>query len=378
MEPEIVEINKVNEIAPIEKKEIKEVQQTIVPKTITIIENLRASEEEFMNVLKVLSPGTNFRSGLDGILRAKKGALLVVENDFVLPLIDGGFKINCRLTPQKLVELSKMDGAIVLSHDLKRINYANVLLTPDSKIRTAETGTKHKAAERTAKQTGSIVVAVSERKNEVNIFYKNIKYHLKETDELLRKVNEHIQILEKQRELFENHVGKLNKLEIKNNSSLFHAVNVIQKGMMIQKIANDIKRNIMELGTEGVLLKTRFKEILSDVERETHLVAKDYTSLNLKRSKALLDVMTYDDILDKENILSVLGHSEYRKMPLKGWRILSKTFLHEDEVAQILKEIKEFEKIQSNKDEVARLLGNERARLFYEEIERLKLFLGSQ
>jgi len=363
----------------IEKIEKKEVQQTIVPpKAAPVIENLKASEEEFIGILKVLSPGTNLRSGLDGILRAKKGALIVVENEFLTPLLDGGFKINCRLTPQKLVELSKMDGAIALSSDLKRISFANVLLTPDSKIRTAETGTKHKAAERTAKQTGTIVVAVSERKNEVNIFYKNIKYHLKETDELLRKVNEHVQILEKQRELFENYVGKLNKLEIKNNSSLFHAVNVIQKGMMIQKIAHDIKRNIIELGTEGILLKTRFKEILSDVERETHLVAKDYTSLNLKRSKALLDAMTYDDILDKENILSVLGHSEYKKIPLKGWRILSKTFLQEEEIALILKEINEFEKIPASKELLASMLGNERANMLHEEIERLKLVLSSQ
>ncbi len=373
MEPE----NTDAAVSETEAKEIKEIQQTIVPKPEETVD-LKATEEEFMNVLKVISPGTNFRSGLDGILRAKKGALIVVENDFLLPLLDGGFKINCRLTPQKLVELGKMDGAIVLSNNLKRINYANVLLTPDSKIRTSETGTKHKAAERTAKQTGTIVIAVSERKNEVNIFYKNIKYHLKETDELLRKVNEHVQILEKQRELFENHVNKLNKLEIKNNSSLFHAVNVIQKGMMIQKIANDIRRNITELGTEGVLLKTRFKEILYDVEKETHLVAKDYTALNLRRTKALLDAMTYDDILDRDNILSVLGHSEYRKIPLKGWRILSKTFLHEDEIAQVLKEITEFEKLHSNKENLTKLLGNERATMLLDELERLKIFLSSQ
>ena len=241
------------------EEEKKEIQGTIVPIQPP---SGKVSEEEFFSVLKLISPGTSFRAALDGTLKTGKGALIVIENDQILPLIDGGFRVNCRFTPQRLIELTKMDGAILLSKDLKRISHANVLLTPDSKIKTAETGTRHKAGERTAKQTGTLVIAISERKNEINIFYKNLKYNVKNTNEVLRKANDHIQILEKQRDLFDKHVEKLTKLEIRNHPSLGQALNVIQKGRIIQKIAADMKKYVIEAGAEGTLLKTRLKEII--------------------------------------------------------------------------------------------------------------------
>lgn len=354
------------------KKEVKEVQQTIIP--IDNTKEVKVSEEELFSVLKMISPGTNLRAGLDGILKAGKGALIAVENQFLEPLIDGGFKINCRFTAQKLVELSKMDGAIVLSQDIKKINYANVLLTPDSATKTSETGTRHKAAERTAKQTGGLVIAISERKNEINIFYKNIKHYLKDTNELLRKVNEHIQLLEKQKELFENYIDRLNKMELRSTLSLNQAIQVVQKGIIIQKISKDIRKHMIELGNEGTLLKTRFKEILSGVEKETNLVVKDYTKLNLKKSKLLLDGLTYDEILDRENIYKILGYTGQKKADvIKGWRLLSKTSLHEDEIAKLVVEAGNFGKIIEGEIEFARVLGQEKAETFKGELEKIKI-----
>ena len=192
--------------------QIKEVQQTIIP-----MNNKKVSEEEFFNVLKTISPGTSLRTALDGILKSKRGAIIVVENENVLPLMDGGFRVNCKFTSQRLVELSKMDGAIILSKDIKKINYANVLLTPDNKIKSSETGARHKAAERTSKQASSLVIAISERKGEISLFYKNIKHPVKETNEILRKVSEYTQLLEKQKELFDSYIEKLNKTEVNNN-----------------------------------------------------------------------------------------------------------------------------------------------------------------
>lgn len=354
------------------KEEAKEIQQTIVPKKEKV--EHKATEEELSNALKIISPGTNFRAGIDGILKAKKGAIIVVENDEVLPILDGGFKINCKFTPQKLIELSKMDGAMILSGNLKKINFANALLTPSSKIKTSETGTKHKAAERTAKQTGALVIAISERKNEVHLFYKNLKYHLKETGELLRKVNEHIQILEKQKDLFDSYVANLNKMELNNHPSLNHAISTIQKGEIIRKIAEELKRDLVELGSEGVLLKTRFKEILGGVEKETSLILKDYTLFNLKRSKNLLTGMSYDDLIDKENIRDILGHSSHGKIDFKGWRLLSKTSLQDDEVAKILEESNNFENIINKNIKLSKVMGEEREKLMHEELQKMKFF----
>ena len=206
---------KEEENRPQEQKKIqrKETQATIVPQQIQ--NNSKATEEEFFSVLKSVSPGTNLRIALDSALKIGHGALIVVENENVQDILDGGFRVNCRFTPQKLVELTKMDGAIKISKDLKRINQANVLLTPDHKIKSLETGTRHKAAERTAKQTGTLVIAISERKNEISLFYKNVKYPLKSTDVILRKANEHLQMLEKQRDLFYKNVERLNALELR-------------------------------------------------------------------------------------------------------------------------------------------------------------------
>jgi len=216
----------------------KEIQGTIIP---IQQQNMKVSEDEFFGILKMVAPGTSLRSGLDGALKAGKGALIVIENESLLPLLDGGFRVNCRFTSQRLVELTKMDGAIILSKDIKRINHANVLLTPDSKIKTLETGTRHKAAERTAKQTGCLVIAISERKHEIALFYRNVKYPIKHTEEVLRKANEHIHLLEKQRELFDINIDRLNKLELRNYPSLHKAIVAIQKGRMMQKIAEEMK-----------------------------------------------------------------------------------------------------------------------------------------
>lgn len=354
------------------KKEVKEVQDTIIP----LVQNKeKVSEDEFFNILKTVAPGTNLRTAIDGALKAGKGALIVVENDQLLPLIDGGFRVNCRFTPQRLVELTKMDGAIILSKDMKRINYANVLLTPSSMIKTSETGSRHKAAERTAKETGCVVVAISERKHEINIFYKNLKYNLKNTDEILRKANEQIQLLEKHKEMFDKQVDKLNRLELRNYHSLNNAVQLIQKGRLIQKIAKDLKKHIIELGNEGQILKTRLKELIIGVERETDLVIKDYTKLDLKKSRLLLESLNYDEILESENILRVLAYESPTHSPqVKGWRILSKTSLPEQDIATLIKSMGSLGKvIHSGVKAYSPFVGEEKAGQFKEEVERIKL-----
>src|SRR3989338_11188683 len=204
-------------------EEKKEVQEKIIPSNKEG-NNSKVSEEEFFNVLKMIAPGTNLRAALEGALKGGRGAMIVIDNESLFPLIDGGFRVNCRFTPQKVAELAKMDGAIVLSRDAKRIDYANVLLTPDSKIKTSETGTRHKAAERTAKQVSGLVIAISEKKHDITLYYKNIRYPIKPTEDIRRKVNENIQLLEKQRELFDSYIDKLNKLELRNYHNIEQAI----------------------------------------------------------------------------------------------------------------------------------------------------------
>jgi diadenylate cyclase len=343
-----------------------EVQKNIVEKN-----NDKATEEEFFAILRSVAPGTNFRSALDGSLKAGKGALIVVENEKTQTLFDGGFRINTKFTPQRLIELTKMDGAIILSKDMKRINLANVLLTPNSKISSNETGTRHKAAERTSKQAGTLAIAISERRHEITLFYKNLRYVLVQAEELLRKANENIQLLEKQRELFDNHVERLDMYELSGSANLHQAINVIQKGRIIMKITEDLEKSLIELGKESTLLKMRLKEITLGVEKETDLVIKDYTNLDTKKSRLLLNEMTYDSVLDEDKISGILGYETASAVnALKGWRLLSRTSLSDSEIASLLKECLTFnEVLKSDIDNFKETLDDAKA-------EKLKIELG--
>lgn len=351
----------------------KEVQDTIVKN-----QDDEISREEFYSVLKQVSPGTGIRKALDGIISSGKGALIVIENEFLSPLTDGGFKVNCRFAPQKLIELSKMDGAIILSNDFKKIKSVNVLLTPDSKIRTSQTGTRHKAAERTAKQISGLVIAISERKREITIFYKNRRYPLRNTSEIIRKANEYLQILEKQRNLFDLYLEVLDRLELRSYTNLNHAVKTIQKGKSIIKISEELKKYLVELGIEGKLLEMRLKEILSDVEKETNLIVKDYSTGEYEKAIAILGDLSYEEILDKGNIVNVLNHGSSRELvQIAGWRLLSKTTLTEPEIVQVVNDVG-FEKILSA--DIKSPLETEafpenRFTLLKVELERLKLGL---
>ena len=152
-------------------------------------------KREFIDVLKIFAPGTAIRTALDDIMHAGMGALIVVEKEGLSNIVDGGFRINCKFTSQKLVELAKMDGAMILSSDLKKIVYANTLLTPSGKIPSRETGTRHKAAERTAKQFETAVIAVSERKKKITLYFGEESHNLEETSEILRRAAETADVL---------------------------------------------------------------------------------------------------------------------------------------------------------------------------------------
>lgn len=349
----------------------KEIQKRIVENNLM---NSKISEEEFLSILKSVAPGTNLRAGLDGALKIGNGALIVVENELVPQLVEGGFRINCKFTSQRLMELSKMDGAIILGKDLKRIISSNVLLVPDSKIGTRETGTRHKAAERTAKQADTLAIAISQRRSEITLYYKKIKYSILDSGEILRKSNENFNLLEKQRELFDRGVEKLTRLELRNHFNLKQAIAVIQKGKLIQKLFSELKKNSIELGREGTILRIRLKEITLGVDKETDLVIKDYALLDLKRSKLILNNLSYDEILDEEVICSVLGYENSNVVgEIKGWRILSKTSLSDYESETIIKQKKNIGNIlNSTEDSLKDFFDPVKAHSFVEEISKIK------
>ena len=169
-----------------------------------------------------------------------------------------------------------MDGAIILSDDFKKILFSNTLLTPDRTITTLETGTRHQAAERTARQINGLVIAVSERKQQITIYYGNSKYVLQNTEELLRRATETLQILEKQREVFDELLNNLDVLEVTNLVSVADVCRILERLEVIRKMANIINEYIVELGREGVIVRMRMREITRGIEKGQEEIIKDY------------------------------------------------------------------------------------------------------
>ncbi len=298
-------------------------------------------EEEIGKILfeylKKLSPGTPLRSVINDLIHSHLGALIVIDNPEVQKIIEGGFRVNCRFTPQRLFELCKMDGAIIISYDLKRILYANVLLIPDNSIYSSETGTRHKAGEKTAKQADTLVIAVSERKRKTTLYLGKLKYTLKTSSEIIRDLSTALQVLEKQREIFDDLLSKLNILEISDLVSVSDVCKVIQRAEMILKISETIKKSFTELGKEGNIINMRYKELIRNIEKSEEEIIRDYAAISLKKAKKILQNITFEGVLDLEPIARLLiEKSSEESIQAAGFRFLSHLKLNEKEISQIV------------------------------------------
>ncbi len=326
-------------------------------------------------ILKKFSPGTSLRNALNDLLRARIGALIVIEKEGLSEIIGGGFKINSRFTPQRLVELSKMDGAIILSEDLKRIIRVNTLLSPRVRISTKETGTRHQAAERTAKQLNTIVMAVSERKNKISIYFGNEKYELEETSEILRRATETLQILEKQKDLFDDSLANLNILEIDNLVYASDVCKVLQRIEIIRRISDIVKRYLFELGKEGTIVSMRLRELTKNISSESRMILEDYFKENFSRIKNVLYEMNFDFLIETPNISRILfEETEDKLVSSRGFRLMSKTGILEKDIEILLNNFNTFDILFNfNKDRLLDVFKNENLVSFIvNELQNLK------
>ena len=295
---------------------------------------MKAIKEDLIaEILKKIAPGTAIRDGLDNILRAKTGALLLItdKQDVIDEIVDGGFSINEDYTSAKLYELAKMDGAIVLSGDMKKILFANAQLIPSYEIQTVETGTRHRTAERTAKQTGELVISISQRRSIITLFKGNQRYVLENTDMVLNKANQAIQTLEKYRKVYDSKLSILNEYEFNDIVTLDNVLVVIQRVEMLMRIVDEIQRQINELGNDGRLVKMQLEELIGGLEKEEIQIIKDYQIKNLEAEEILeqLSKLEYEELMNLTNIAKILGYEisenfEELAVYTKGYRILDK------------------------------------------------------
>ena len=295
--------------------------------------NNKNNEGILLECLKRIAPGTDLRLGIEYIIQGKTGALVVVgDSEEVLRLVNGGFYIGCGFSPNKFYELAKMDGAIILSSNAKRILYANTHLFPNPDIKTSETGTRHRTAERVAKQTDTLVISISQKRDVVTIYKGNIRYMLEEPRVVLSKANQALQTLEKYKEGLDDLSFNLTVRELEDLATLFDVCSVLQRSSIVQKTEKEVKKYIYELGADGRLLSMQTEELMANVASDFIDIVNDYkhpdNKLDADQIKVKVNSLTSDELLDLSRIAEFIGYKpegnlkEINLQP-RGFRILS-------------------------------------------------------
>jgi diadenylate cyclase len=229
------------------------------------------------DALARVAPGMPLREGIDRVVRSQAGALLVLCDDpEVLSICSGGFLVDAPYSPQRLSELAKMDGAIIISADGGRIARANVHLVPDPTVPTSETGTRHRTAERVARSLSVPVVSASEEMGVINVYSGGGKRQLQEVGQLLDRANQALQTLERYKVRLDDAIANLTAVEIEDVASLRDVVAVVQRGEMVHRIADEIETMIIELGVDARLLRLQLDELYGEIDDELDLVVEDY------------------------------------------------------------------------------------------------------
>src|SRR4051812_35376414 len=267
--------------------------------------------------LAAVAPGTMLRDGLERILRGNTGGLVVLGYDEIVEsLATGGFELDVEFSATRLRELSKMDGAVVLSTDQWRIVRAAVHLVPDPTIPTDESGTRHRTAERVARQTGYPVISVSQSMRIIALYVDGRRYVLDDSAAILSRANQALATLERYKLRLDEVAGTLSALEIEDLVTVRDAVAVVQRLEMVRRIADEIEGYVVELGTDGRLLSLQLEELMAGVEQERELVVRDYmppsTGRRHRRVEDVLvdlDNLSATDLLDLSPIARAVGYA---------------------------------------------------------------------
>jgi diadenylate cyclase len=290
-------------------------------------------DPRLLRALDMVAPGTALREGIDGIIHARTGGLiLLAEPDDVSFLLSGGIRLDVDYNPALLYQLAKMDGAIVLDLNASRILWANVQLMPDPTILSMETGTRHRTAERVAKQTKALVVAISQRRDVVSLYVEGIKYILVDIPTVLSKANQGLATLEKYRDHLDRLSRRLSEQERQGSVALHDALAVLQRAELVTRMATEVERYIIELGTEGRLIEMQLEETVTGVMSERATLARDYVAVDsepeVERALSEFAALPHRELLDFGRLAEVLGYDRKANthdvwVSPRGYRALS-------------------------------------------------------
>lgn len=272
----------------------------------------QSDEARMRAELEKVAPGTPLREGLDYIIAARTGALIVIgDRAEVEPLCNGGFTIDTGFLAQRLYELAKMDGAIILDEDCKHIVRANVHLVPDATLPTSETGMRHRTAERVSRQTRALVISISQRREVVSLYLNGTRVILDQIDVLLAKASQALQTLQRYRNRLDQTLDRLTELEFEDLVTLGDVTDVIGRFELVQRTAREVSRYIAELGTEGRLVRMQAEELMATVDEEYQLVLRDYARdggpRKISALRAQIAKLGTERLLEPTAIAVVLG-----------------------------------------------------------------------
>lgn len=283
--------------------------------------------------MRMVAPGTPLREGLDRILQARMGALIVVgDGPEVLKVCSGGFLLDAEFTPQRLSELAKMDGAMILAADCSRVARANVHLVPDPDIPTSETGTRHRTAERVARQIDVPVITVSEDMSLVAVYRRGTKHVIEPVARTLARADQALQILARYKARLDAVSSALSALEVEDLVTVRDVATALQRAEMVRRIAEEIEGYVVSLGDDGRLVLLQLEELFGGVHQDERLVARDYVQGDetwgvgqVLRRLADLDM---EDLLDVHEVAATLHLPAAAGLdaPLqpRGYRLLAK------------------------------------------------------
>ena len=270
-------------------------------------------DPRLLRALDSVAPGTALREGIDNIVHASTGGLiLVAEPEEVSFMFSGGIRLDVDYSPALLYQLAKMDGAIVMDPGSTRILWANVQLMPDPTILSMETGTRHRTAERVSKQSKALVIAISQRRDVVSLYVDGIKYILEEIPRILSKANQGLATLEKYRTRLDQVAGRLMQLELAGGAVLYDVLAALQRAELVTRMAAEVERWIIELGSEGRLIEMQLEELVVGVISERAALVRDYANdlsePELENATASLAELRHQELLDFGRLAEILGY----------------------------------------------------------------------
>ncbi len=282
----------------------------------------------FAELIPRLAPGTPFRQGIELVIQQQTGGLIILGwNREVSRICTGGFLLrDVDYSPERLAELAKMDGAIVLDMASNQLLRANVHLNPDASIDTSETGTRHRTAERAAAQTGVAVIAISEGRRLATIYSDENSEELESPTELLPRANEAIHTMERFRRRLDETEEVLERLEVNDSVTYRTVVSLLQRAELLQRLYRDVTRMAVSLGAEGRLIELQAKDAVAGVNELANLVLADYGSARGGRSLTLdaFAPLSTEELYDADDAGRALHFDNLdAAASARGWRVLA-------------------------------------------------------